>query len=264
MHDPAHDMAYSWGMSGLKSEAIFAQTIFTIAFTFLAVPHSYAQNYGQSAPRFQTTADAADVVTPVGGKGVIGLGFSAETMYPVSKTFSGQKVNGGSFEDMRFQVPVGFAVEGSYGFTRQIEGALSFGYDNFKTQEFVSQNASTKTYEVAKYQLFPVMAIARYRWPKRGWSPEVEAALGAAFGSIDVRETTLSSVEQKLSGPFYRGHVSAGPAFSWAEGASLHFLVGYGFNRIGEHTYDLGAGKLVQQTATLHGVFTKAYLKFYF
>lgn len=235
---------------------------------FLIITFVGALNLGfaQSNQRFQATANAADVITPVGGKGVIGLGFYAESVYPISSVFSALTKTGKGTEEMRFQVPVGFGIETSYGITRKIEAALSIGYDNFKTQQLIEDSGGAiKTFNIAKFQLFPLMLVGRYRLPKKGWSPEAEAAFGAAFGSIEVRETTLGGKSFTQSGPFYRGHVAVGPGFSWAEGASLHFQVGYGFNRLGNRTYEnIATGMKVTQNGNMHGVFTKAFLKFYF
>jgi hypothetical protein len=223
--------------------------------------------WAQGEPRFQTTANAADVITPVGGKGAIGVGFYTETIYPLNRPYSSDTGSlGGGQEDMRFQVPLGFGLEGSYGFTRRIEGALSVGFDYFKTQNFRDFGAGgTKVYDEAKYRLYPVMGIVRYRFPMKWMTPEIEAAVGAAFGSIKITayKQPRESVEEK--GPFYRGHLAVGTGFAWGEGASLHLQVGYAVNQLGKKTYTYASdGYTVEQKDYLQGVFTKAFLKFYF
>jgi hypothetical protein len=222
--------------------------------------------WAEDEPRFQTTANAADVITPVGGKGVFGLGVYSETIYPLSKPFASDTAGG--HEDMRFQVPLGFGIEGSYGITKHMEVALSGGFDYFKTQNFRGVGPGptpTKIYDEAKYRLFPVVGIFRYRWPMKSFTPEAEVGLGAAFGSIKITayKNGRESVEQK--GPFYRAHLAAGAAFSWGEGASLHLQLGYAVNQLGKKTYIYASDKnTVTQQEYLSGVFTKAYLKFYF
>ena len=108
------------------------------------------------------------------------------------------------------------------------------------------------------------MAVARYRWPMKGWAPEVEAAGGAAFGEINIRETTLNPGTFKENGPFYRGHLAGGVGFSWAENSSVHFLLGYGYNQLTAQSYISGTTMDVEQRTSMSGVFSKAYLKFYF
>ena len=219
------------------------------------------KTHAQTSPFFQTTANSADVITPIGGEHVFGIGFYAESTYPLSSAYSARV--SGSQQDMRFQVPVGFGFEGSYGLNSSMEVALSFGYDNFKTQLCVADcTLDTKTYNVSQYNLYPLMGIFRYRMPRKSWSPEGEVAAGTALGSIEVREVSDNGATIKSSGPFMRAHLAGGFGFSWAENASLHFLVGYGFNQLGSKDYD-GTTMHVEQK-NQHGVFSKAYLKFYF
>lgn len=227
----------------------------------------FSTAWTQDEPRFQTTANAADVITPIGGKGIFGVGFYTETMYPIGRPFASDTGNaGGGNEDMRFQVPLGFGLEGSYGIGKQMEVALSVGFDYFKTQNFRGSTGTPprKIYDEAKFRLIPIMGIFRYRWPRKYWAPEVEAGLGAALGSIEVTAYTAPRETVKASGPFYRGHIAAGPGFSWGDGASLHFHLGYGVNMLGSKTYALSNNYSVSQDSMLSGVFAKAFVKFYF
>ncbi len=215
----------------------------------------------QNSPFFQTTANSADVLTPIGGHHVFGIGFYAESTYPLSSAYSA-RLPSGSQEDMRFQVPVGFGLEGSFGINESMEVAASFGYDNFKTQQYIEGSGNSKKFNIAQYNLYPLMGIFRYRMPRKSWAPEGEAAIGTALGSIEVRETSQNGVTLTDKGPFLRGHLAGGFGFSWAENASLHFLFGYGFNQLGSKSYD-GTTMHVEQK-NQQGVFSKAYLKFYF
>jgi len=215
----------------------------------------------QNSPFFQTTANSADVLTPIGGHHVFGIGFYAESTYPLSSAYSASVA--GSQQDMRFQVPVGFGFEGSFGINESMEVAASFGYDNFKTQLCVAKcTQKEKTFNIAQYNLYPLMGIFRYRMPRKSWAPEGEAAIGTALGSIEVRETSQNGVTLTEKGPFLRGHIAGGFGFSWAENASLHFLFGYGFNQLGSKSYDGNTMHVEQKNQ--QGVFSKAYLKFYF
>lgn len=220
--------------------------------------------WAQEAPRFQATANAADSITPIGGKGVFGVGFYTETIYPMNRPYSSDTSTGN--QDMRFQIPLGFGLEASYGISRQMEIALSGGIDFFKTQNFRSFGvAGTKVYDEAKYRLYPIMGYFRYRWPRKTWAPEAELALGAALGDITVTAYKSPRESQKQSGPFYRGHLAVGSAFSWGEGASLHFQVGYAVNKLGEKTYTFTSdNNKTNQSEYLQGIFSKAALKFYF
>jgi hypothetical protein len=215
----------------------------------------------QNSPFFQTTANSADLITPIGGQHVFGIGFYAESTYPLSSAYSALLPSGAQ-QDMRFQVPVGFGFEGSFGINSSMEVAASFGYDNFKTQQYIDGDGNSKKFNIAQYNLYPIMGIFRYRMPRKSWAPEAEAAIGTALGSIEIRETSINGETIKSNGPFMRGHLAGGFGFSWAENASLHFLVGYGFNQLGSKSYD-GATMHVEQK-NQHGVFSKAYLKFYF
>jgi hypothetical protein len=164
---------------------------------------------------------------------------------------------------MRFQVPVGFGLEGSFGINNNMEVALNFGYENFKTQLCVDNCTNdSKTFNIAQYKLYPLMGVFRYRMPRKSWSPEGEVALGTALGSIEVRETTLNGSTLTEKGPFMRGHLAGGFGFSWAENASLHFLFGYGFNQLGSKSYITNTMDVEQKNQ--QGIFSKAYLKFYF
>jgi len=219
--------------------------------------------WAQETPRFQATANAADAVTPIGGKGVFGVGFYTETIYPLGSPYTSESE--GSRQDMRFQIPLGFGLEASYGISRNIEIGLSAGLDYFKTQNFREFGINgSKIYDEAKYRLIPIMGIVRYRWIRKGWAPEAELGLGAALGDITVTAYKSPRETQKQSGPFYRGHIAGGAGWSWGEGASLHFQMGYAMNKLGEKTFDNVDGKPVQQEEYLKGIFSKAFLKFYF
>lgn len=215
----------------------------------------------QTSPFFQTTANSADVLTPIGGHHVFGIGFYAESTYPLSSAYSAQ-LPSGSQADMRFQVPVGFGLEGSFGINESMEVAASFGYDNFKTQQYIEGSGNSKKFNIAQYNLYPLMGIFRYRMSRKSWAPEGEAAIGTALGSIEVRETSQNGETLTAKGPFLRGHLAGGFGFSWAENASLHFLFGYGFNQLGSKSYDGNTMHVEQKNQ--QGVFSKAYLKFYF
>lgn len=232
-------------------------------FAFLLGLFALAQlNAQEKDKQFQVTANSSDVITPIGGRHVFGVGFYAESTYPLSSTFQAQK--SGSMTDMRFQVPVGFGLEGSFGITRSIELGVSAGVDYFETQQFIGlPTPSTKRYNIARFRLFPVMLLARYRWPGKTWAPEVEIGAGTAFGDIKIRDTQQNGATLSKSGPFHRGHIAVGTGFSWADGASLHFQVGYGMNMLGSKTYTDGSF-VVEQKGTMQGVFTKAALRFYF
>jgi hypothetical protein len=220
-------------------------------------------SWAQEAPRFQATANAADSVTPIGGKGVFGVGFYTETIYPMNRAFSSDTAAGN--QDMRFQIPLGFGLEASYGITRQMEIALSGGFDYFKTQNFRTLGVgNTKIYDEAKYRLYPIMGLFRYRWPRKNWAPEAELGLGAALGDITVTAYKSPRESQKQSGPFYRGHLAVGTGFSWGEGASLHFQLGYAVNQLGAKTYTFADGNTTKQSGLMQGIFSKASLKFYF
>lgn len=218
--------------------------------------------WAQEGPRFQATANAADTITPIGGKGVIGVGFYTETIYPLSRPYKSE--SNGVREEMRFQIPLGFGLEASYGINRNMEVSLTGGFDYFKTQNFREQVGALKIYDEAKYRLYPIVGIFRYRWPRKYWAPEAEIGLGAALGDITVTVYKNPRETQKSSGPFYRGHLAGGAGFSWGEGASLHFQVGYALNQLGKKTYNNSDNKPVEQDEYLQGVFSKAYLKFYF
>ncbi len=244
---------------------VSASVLFT---SFFLTQNTWAQ--GSEEPRFQATANAADTLSPIGGKGVFGVGFYSETLYLLSSPFSSDKgTAGGTRDTMRFQIPLGFGIEGSYGINRSMEAALSVGLDYFKTQNFRSKTGLTKTYDEAKYRLIPIMGIFRYRWPKKFWAPEAEVGLGAAMGSIKITATTLNKESFESSGPFYRAHIAAGTGFVWGEGASLHVQVGYGMNQLGAKVYNYASGGessgfSVQQEGMMQGVFIKSFLKFYF
>lgn len=220
--------------------------------------------WAQETPRFQATANAADTITPIGGKGVFGVGFYTETIYPLNRPYSSDTVNGR--EDMRFQIPLGFGIEASYGINRNMEASLTAGFDYFKTQNFRDVGVGgTKIYDEAKYRLYPIMGVFRYRWPKKFWAPEAEIGLGAALGDITITAYKSPRETLKQSGPFYRGHIAGGTGFSWGEGASLHFQVGYAINQLGKKTYTFTSdGTTIEQQDYLQGVFSKAFLKFYF
>lgn len=234
-----------------------------LIFGFAVLSQLFASGLiAQEDKQFQITANSADIVTPIGGKGAIGFGFYAESMYPLSTAFQAQKT--GSLTDMRFQVPVGFGLEGSYGFTRSLEVALSAGVDYFESQAFISSpSPGVKRYNIARFRMFPVSLIGRYRWPRKTWAPEVELGLGTAFGDIKVRDTQAGGSTLSKSGPFHRAHAAVGTGFSWAEGASLHFQIGYAMNMLGSKTYTDGSFT-VEQKGSMSGIFTKAFLKFYF
>ncbi|MEZ4815629.1 MAG: hypothetical protein R3A80_10555 [Bdellovibrionota bacterium] len=109
------------------------------------------------------------------------------------------------------------------------------------------------------------MGIFRYRWPKKYWAPEAEIGLGAAFGDVTITAYKAPRETIKENGPFYRGHIAGGTAFSWGENASLHFQIGYAMNQLGKKTYTFPSdGTRVDQADYLQGVFSKALLKFYF
>lgn len=215
----------------------------------------------QNSPFFQTTANSADVITPIGGHRVFGIGFYAESTYPLSSAYSARV--SGAQQDMRFQVPVGFGFEGSFGLSSSMEVALSLGYDNFKTQQYIQGSGNTKQFNIAQYKLYPVMGVFRYRMPRKSWAPEGEVAVGTALGSVEVRDTNLNGSTIKSNGPFMRGHLAGGFGFSWAENASLHFLAGYSFNQLGTKSY-VGNNDMRVEQKNQHGIFSKAYLKFYF
>lgn len=215
----------------------------------------------QTSSFFQTTANSADVLTPIGGRHVFGIGFYAESTYPLSSAYSA-RLPSGSQADMRFQVPVGFGLEGSFGINESMEVAASFGYDNFKTQQYIEGSGNSKKFNIAQYNLYPLMGIFRYRMPRKTWAPEGEAAIGTALGSVEVRETSQNGVTLTDKSSFLRGHLAGGFGFSWAENASLHFLFGYGFNQLGSKSYDGNTMHVEQKNQ--QGVFSKAYLKFYF
>jgi len=217
-------------------------------------------------PRFQATANATDNITPIGGKHVIGVGFYTETTYPLARPYASDTgASSGNSQDMRFQIPVGFGLEASYGITRKFEVAISGGLDFFKTSNLRQvTDKGEKIFDEAKYNLYPIMGILRYRLPQKYWAPEAELGLGAALGTINITATKNPRETQTDSGPFYRGHLAVGTGFSWGEGASLHFQVGYAINRLGAKTYMDSTGYHVNQKDYLQGVFSKAFLSFYF
>ncbi|MEZ4815630.1 MAG: hypothetical protein R3A80_10560 [Bdellovibrionota bacterium] len=103
--------------------------------------------WSDETPRFHTTANAADAISPIGGKHSIGVGFYTETIYPLSRPYSSDTATGK--EDMRFQIPLGFGLEASYGISRHMEVSLTAAltilkHKTLETSELVAQKFMTK------------------------------------------------------------------------------------------------------------------------
>ncbi|NCN27363.1 hypothetical protein GW915_07285 [bacterium] len=202
---------------------------------------------------------------PIGGKRAFTLGVYSETFIPMGNTFRTQTQTD---QSMRYQVPVSFGLEASYGLSDQFEIALAGGYEHFATQQYTgidsSASATTKQFDRISYRFFPILAIIRMRWGNKNWAPEVQLAAGASLGSIKASSTVLNSKDETKSGPFLKGHASAGYAFSWAEDYSVHFHVGYGVNQVGAHTYESDTSYIVSQSSLHHGVFIRGWARYHF
>ena len=209
-------------------------------------------------PSFEPEASAP----PIGGDGIFSLGVYSETSVPIGSTF--KTFTQTDNQSMNFQMPIGFGLEASYGLSNRIELAITGGYERYETKQFTGFDASTiKQYDRIGYRLFPAMAIVRMRWGRNNWAPELQVGAGAAFGTIEARSTIVGSETTSTTGPFFRGFASAGYAFQWAEGYSIHFHVGYTASQFGNQTYQTSFYTISQQSLH-HGVYFRGWARYHF
>ncbi len=209
----------------------------------------------------------------IGGRGVVSFGIYTETVIPFKSSFATRSAASlptvvANNTDFRYQVPVGFGVDLSYGLTEQIEIGVAAGFELFETQQLISEDNTaggpTKQFDRIKARFYPVTGIFRYRFIQKRWAPEIEVGIGGAFGSIEVKSTITTEPTLKEDAFYLRGHLAAGAGFSWANNASVHFQAGYSLTQLGAKTYDSGANLVVDQSESFQGIYAKGFVRYHF
>jgi hypothetical protein len=243
----------------LSLRQILPAALVTLSGTALADPAEKASDRVPAqggVPAFRPVLERAAPITSSGDEGAFAIGLALSTIMPLQTPFRLEQ--GANSANFRLQIPASIMVGVEYGWSTNLDLGIWFGLENYAARApEKSVGGSGDDLKIASYRAYPLEAVARYRLDgDKRITPEFEGGLGYAFGQTDVSSTAVNSAVNSESLNYVRAHASAGAAFGWDEGTTLHLNLGYSFSMLGSAEYTDVAGFVVRRRS-FHGVFAK-------
>ncbi len=212
----------------------------------------------QSTPRYMTSEEDVSELDVVKLKDRASVAFQLYSVVPSSRPF--QAVQGSQVEAFRYQISGAFGAEFAYRLTTNMDLGLSVAYELFESR--VEQGAASTEFSDARMKLFPVMAVARWQWPRTFWSPEAEVGLGLGIFNMTVDSTNLSQDTVTDSSTSLLAHAAGGLSLAWLDNTNLGVMLGYRYMMLGKK--DFPASIFDIRRGSLSGVYAKATLRYHF
>ena len=223
-------------------------------------PASYAAD---KKPQFFPSVQAPVERGPVGDSFTFSTGFFFSGIAPGKNPFA--EVDSGNASAFRYQVPSSFGVEATFAILRWLEVGASAEYLHFSSS-FVSKTTNNTRAETVGFKSFPIKLLVRGIFNiADGFAFESEVAGGYSTGKASVSSsdqgTAATTVKNTVKS--FAGHAAVGVGFIWDDTYSIHTLVGYGVQTLGNNRYN-NAVYDVLQDGNFMGPFGKVLLRYQF
>lgn len=213
----------------------------------------------QSAPRYMTSSEDVEELNVVNLRERLSVGLQVYSVVPASRPYQAASSSGTTA--FRYQASGAFGLELGYKLRTGFDLGLSAAYELYESR---IQQAGTQTeFNIARMKLFPVVATARWQWPRQFWSPELEAGVGMGIFNMSLTSTNLAHAEVPDSSTSLLAHAAGGMSVAWLDDTNLGILLGYRQMFLGAKAFPISNDVTINRSS-LSGFFAKATLRHQF